>query len=713
MTLAHLFMRFSILLIFVLNSTATAETQSTGMYVGDTLPDNVRGQRGEKIWTDQNGQAEQAIEEAQWVVRNPQDFLRGIDLGFPPRMMGQKGMVEVQWATDCENNHNAEGFRVRAQGRCFRVHPIYRPNEPDMLLVGCASGLRPTLLPSRVDPDKIPGFDATKLNTYHVEWTTNKENTYQFSFYLNNRHIGDFGGQPLWPNERQGIAFEFREGTHRIANLKWKLFEGGDSYVEQALQLTNHPQLLFDEHLVEKYDGLTRTIHQPEMHPANPILQPERPWEYGAVLLWGTVIYDEEEDLFKMWYMTWANRKLLYPQKGYLTPVCYATSKNGVDWVRPDFDHCLFKIGNQEDLNGPLLEYPVNNIVFNLPESELGMDSPTVIKDLTDPDSNFRYKMTYWHRLPTGEGIYQAHSADGIHWTHIPHPVIQSGDRNTFHWDPFRKKWMVITRPHASFFELESFAEFNHNFIRTQITVDAIDRAPPKRSTDVYSCTVFNYGGMQIGIPEFYGRKTSNRWISHLSWSYDGVHWTVDPKREPWMPWSDRPGDFDCWRRNIHNGGVIRRGDKLWIYFSGRSQGKPTSEISGYLVPSGEPGYDPRGIVGSIGLATLRVDGFCSRDAGPDVGSLRTKVFYFDGSPLLINADVSSDGYVRAALLNEHGQPLDGFALNDCTPVTGDSITHSISWRGQTDLTSWAGQPLRLQLELKNAQLYSFRFDKP
>ena len=75
-----------------------------------------------------------------------------------------------------------------------------------------------------------------------------------------------------------------------------------------------------------------------------------------------------------------------------------------------------------------------------------------------------------------------------------------------------------------------------------------------------------------------------------MAWSHDGLDWTIDPQRVPWMPWSDRPGKFDCWRRNIHNGGVIRRGDKLWIYFSGRSQGKNIPDKSGFLVPSGELG---------------------------------------------------------------------------------------------------------------------------
>jgi hypothetical protein len=153
-------------------------------------------------------------------------------------------------------------------------------------------------------------------------------------------------------------------------------------------------------------------------------------------------------------------------------------SADGVNWERPRFDHCPFKLRNPSAPDGPPLEYPVNNIVFNLTESADGMDSPTVVKDLRDPDPARRYKMSYWHRLGTGTGIYHAHSPDGIHWTHIPRIVANTGDRNTFHWDPFRNKWMTVSRPAASFYEFERFGEFNNNFVRAQVNMEPRDRLP-------------------------------------------------------------------------------------------------------------------------------------------------------------------------------------------------------------------------------------------
>ena len=254
--------------------------------------------------------------------------------------------------------------------------------------------------------------------------------------------IGRFRGEYWRTREPHTVNLEFRSGEHRISYLRWKLFDGGEVVPDKPIKLSQHPQLLFDNHLVEEYRDLKRTIHQPEMHSNNPVFAWKEPCEYGAVLLWGTVIYDEQEDLFKMWYMSWGN-DAGGALPGYRTPVCYATSADGIRWHRPRFGHCPFRMRDLKNPHGQRLEFPRNNIVFNLPESADGMDSPTVVKDLREADPKRRYKMSYWHRLPTGTGIYHAFSPDGIHWTHIPKMVADTGDRNTFHWDPFRGKWVT------------------------------------------------------------------------------------------------------------------------------------------------------------------------------------------------------------------------------------------------------------------------------
>jgi len=62
------------------------------------------------------------------------------------------------------------------------------------------------------------------------------------------------------------------------------------------------------------------------------------------------------------------------------------------------------------------------------------------------------------------------------------------------------------------------------------------------------------------------------------------------------------------------------------------------------------------------------------------------------------------------ALLGEDGQPLEGYAMDDCEPIFGDDLERAVPWKDGKDLASIAGRPVRLQLELRDADLYAFHF---
>ena len=86
--------------------------------------------------------------------------------------------------------------------------------------------------------------------------------------------------------------------------------------------------LFFDDREIESQKGLTRTVHRAEKHPGNPILKPEPSWE-GAMVP-STVLYDDEADRYKMWYLTHA--RVAGAESTYVTG--YATSADGVSWER-------------------------------------------------------------------------------------------------------------------------------------------------------------------------------------------------------------------------------------------------------------------------------------------------------------------------------------------------------------------------------------------
>ena len=107
---------------------------------------------------------------------------------------------------------------------------------------------------------------------------------------------------------------------------------------------------------------------------------------------------------------------------------------------------------------------------------------------------------------------------------------------------------------------------------------------------------------------------------------------------------------------------------------------------------------------------TYRVDGFVSARAGYDGGNLITKVLVFSGKRLEVNFTTRPGGSIRVELQNERGRPIESFSLDDSKPLQGDSLQQTVSWKGGQDVGQAPLKGLKVRFEIKNADLYSFRF---
>jgi hypothetical protein len=107
---------------------------------------------------------------------------------------------------------------------------------------------------------------------------------------------------------------------------------------------------------------------------------------------------------------------------------------------------------------------------------------------------------------------------------------------------------------------------------------------------------------------------------------------------------------------------------------------------------------------------SLRPDGFVSVQAGYDGGELITKPFTFSGKRLYLNYSTSAVGSLRVELQDAAGQPLDGFALDDCPETYGDHVDAAIRWKSTGDVSGLAGKAIRIRLVLRDADLYALRF---
>ena len=83
----------------------------------------------------------------------------------------------------------------------------------------------------------------------------------------------------------------------------------------------------------------------------------------------------------------------------------------------------------------------------------------------------------------------------------------------------------------------------------------------------------------------------------------------------------------------------------------------------------------------------------------------------FDGTQLQLNFATSAAGSIRVEIQDSAVKPLDGYSLTDCPEIFGNTIARTVAWKDNSkDVSSLAGKPVRLLFELKDADLYSFRF---
>ncbi|MHC4864362.1 MAG: hypothetical protein ACYTEX_09780 [Planctomycetota bacterium] len=149
--------------------------------------------------------------------------------------------------------------------------------------------------------------------------------------------------------------------------------------------------------------------------------------------------------------------------------------------------------------------------------------------------------------------------------------------------------------------------------------------------------------------------------------------------------------------------GMIRRGDEIW-------------QFGNCLTSDGRK---------ATVRFTQRLDGFFSLDAGEQTGTIITRPLIFEGEKLILNVNAEK-GSVKVAMLGLAGKEMTGFnvALKDppkkdvrcysikhCVPVTADSVRHTVTWKGSSDVGSIAGQVVRLRFELQNAKLFAFQFE--
>ena len=71
--------------------------------------------------------------------------------------------------------------------------------------------------------------------------------------------------------------------------------------IPETVEIGPERQLFVDDHVINMLENVARFVHQPAKYEGNPVFAVEKPWE-EQLLVPMSLLFDEEEKLFKYWY---------------------------------------------------------------------------------------------------------------------------------------------------------------------------------------------------------------------------------------------------------------------------------------------------------------------------------------------------------------------------------------------------------------------------
>src|SRR5262249_1321415 len=101
--------------------------------------------------------------------------------------------------------------------------------------------------------------------------------------------------------------------------------------------------------------------------------------------------------------------------------------------------------------------------------------------------------------------------------------------------------------------------------------------------------------------------------------------------------------------------------------------------------------------------------GFVSLQAKATPGGIVSRPLRYTGRELELNH--VTRGTLRVELQDESGRALPGYAMEDCLPITGDAIAQVVKWKTGPGVEAYAGKPVRLRIEMTDADLFSMKFN--
>jgi len=487
----------------------------------------------------------------------------------------------------------------------------------------------------------------------------------------------------------------------------------GNASAQEPMEIGSRLELFVDDLLTDRIAGEAELeLHHPVRREI--VFRTDAQWE-GNASAFCSVFRDG--DLYRMYY-----RGLHYRHSGepaqaledHPWVLCYVESEDGVHWRRPELGIHEFRGST------------ANNIVLT-PEAvaEIGADPAHTATWLdTNPDCppDERIKITIVGGKP--RGLYVLASGDGVNFRLLStEPSVTVGafdSQNLMFWDPHIGRYREY---HRGFTEgvraiMTSTSPDILHFPEPQ-WLQYVDSEPEHLYTNQVQ-PYYRAPHILMGFPMRYSDRNWSQPVlelpqlgERLARAGAGRRYGTAVTDALFM--TSRDGLlFKRWAEAFIRPGPRRReawvyGDNFifWQMVETRStlQDAP-NEISLYATEGYWEGTDT-----AFRRYTIRIDGFVSVSAPMAGGEIVTRPLVFEGGNLALNLETSAAGGVRVELQDADGEPIEGYALEDCPPIYGDHLRHVVRWSGVGgDLRPLEGRPVRLRFVLHDADLYSFQF---
>jgi len=482
--------------------------------------------------------------------------------------------------------------------------------------------------------------------------------------------------------------------------------------------------LFIDTRDVERFENCRLTMNPPVK--CGPCLYIEKEWELGGTRPMCVA-------------RVGAEYRLYYQVRGALdgrATLALAVSKDGITWERPELGVVEYK-GSR-----------ANNLVSieGCKQSE-----GCIFVDPSAPDEE-RFKLIA--HAQEEHGMYVMTSPDGFRFKRCPGnllPFILDNHNSSF-YDPRIKKYVIYSRgwirsrpippmegsrtvirietddlfspipwdrnspdpwPLSKKWEGLGHEDMRRVNLEFPSVIAPDDLDPPQ--ADIYQAAAVQYlEDVYLAFPSLYfhhpwypeGFINDGYLDLQFASSRDGIVWDRS-FRNPYVR-LDLP-DGPCTKMMHMLVGMVPHNYRISQYYIGGRRSHGEGRVPDDVEPKPEQSKRQPPKIGDAMVYRLeqRLDGFVSLDSDYTGGTVVTRPFELRSPTLKVNLDTSASGVAYAALLDDQGNPIPGYSLEDSDMIQGNDTGWTLSWRKNSDLSHLVGKRVKLTIKSRCTRIFS------